>query len=609
MSFTIPSVCAKFMMLHRLQIMRSLATVLTIGIFVFDLLTPAAAAVGILYLLPMMIYLWNPNRRLTIVVASSATILTVIGALGSPAGDRELAILNRVLTVFVLWFAAALYLKRVATQASLERSNVRLGGILESAMDAIITIDADQRVLLFNPAAEAMFHCPAEKAIGRAIGEFLPQRFRDAHQEHVREFGRTRVTSRRMGTLGTVIGLRSDGAEFPVEASISHVDAAGSKLYTVILRDVTERKRSEEQLRLAIEAAPSGMILVDQQGQIILVNAQIEHQFGYSRHELLGQLVELLVPESFRAAHRGDRQHFFSAPSTRQMGKGRELFGRRKDGSEFPIEIGLNPVDTSEGIHVLASVIDITERKRLEQQLRRTERIAELGTLASGMAHEIGTPMNVILGRAEYLLGRVKEEPIQKGLQIIITQVERITKVMNQLLAFARRKTPERMPLALREVVEHSLEMFEQRLEQARIDVMLDTDDRCPNILADPDQLSQVLINLIMNAIHAMPEGGTLRIGIASADNTVKLTVADSGHGIPADALKKVFDPFFTTKEFGKGTGLGLTVVKGILEEHGGSIAVESQEGKGTTFTILLPTVPTPGGSANGQSHSTPAVL
>jgi len=462
---------------------------------------------------------------------------------------------------------------------------------------------------MFNPAAETMFHCPAGKAIGRAIGEFLPQRFREAHQEHVREFDRTRVTSRRMGTLGTVTGLRSDGGEFPVEASISQVDVAGNRLYTVILRDVTERKRSEERLRLAIEAAPSGMILVDQRGQIILVNVQIEHQFGYSRDELLGQPVELLVPESFRAAHVGDRERFFSAPSTRQMGKGRELFGRRKDGSEFPIEIGLNPVNAPEEIHVLASVIDITERKRLEQQLRRTERIAELGTLASGMAHEIGTPMNVILGRAEYLLGRVKEEPIQKGLQTIITQVERITKVMNQLLAFARRKSPERVPLALHEVLEHSLEMFEQRFGHSRIDVTLDTDDSRPNILADPDQLSQVLINLIMNAIHAMPEGGNLRIGITSDGDRVKLTVADSGHGIPPDALKKVFEPFFTTKEFGKGTGLGLTVVKGILEEHGGSIDVESEEGKGTTFTIVLPAGPAGGGSANGQSHSTPAAL
>jgi len=597
------------MSLHRLQIMHGLAIFLTIGIFVFDWLTPAAAAVGILYLLPMLILLWHPNRRLTFVVAFSATILTVIGGLGSPSDDRELAILNRVLTVFVLWFVAVLYLKRVETQASLEKSNVRLSGILESAMDAIVTIDADQRVLLFNPAAEVMFHCPAGEAIGRSIDEFLPQRFRKAHEEHIRVFGRTRITSRRMGTLVTVTGLRSDGTEFTAEASISEVDVSRSKLYTVILRDVTERKRSEEQLRLAIEAAPSGMILVDQQGQIILVNAQIEHQFGYSRHELLGQPVEVLVPESFRAAHVGDRQRFFSASSTRQMGKGRELFGRRKDGSEFPIEIGLNPVNAPEGIHVLASVIDITERKRLEQQLRRTERIAELGTLASGMAHEIGTPMNVILGRAEYLLGRVKEETIQKGLQTIITQVERITKVMNQLLAFARRRSPERVPLVLRDVVEQSLEMFEQRFESARIEVKLDTDDRCPNIHADPDQLSQVLINLIMNAIHAMPDGGSLRIAIASADDTVKLTVTDSGHGIPTDVLKKVFEPFFTTKEFGKGTGLGLTVVKGILEEHGGSIAVESQEGKGTTFTILLPTGPTPGGSANGQSHSTPAAL
>ena len=147
------------MSLPRLRIIRSLAIALGIGIFIFDLLTPATSAVGILYLLPMLILLWHPNRRLTFVVAFSATILTVIGGLGSPSDDLELAILNRVLTVFVLWFVAVLYLKRVATQASLEKSNVRLSGILESAMDAIVTIDADQRVLLFNPAAETMFHC------------------------------------------------------------------------------------------------------------------------------------------------------------------------------------------------------------------------------------------------------------------------------------------------------------------------------------------------------------------------------------------------------------------------------------------------------------------
>ncbi|NJN36237.1 MAG: GHKL domain-containing protein [Nitrospiraceae bacterium] len=204
------------------------------------------------------------------------------------------------------------------------------------------------------------------------------------------------------------------------------------------------------------------------------------------------------------------------------------------------------------------------------------------------MAHEIGTPMNVILGRAEYLMDRITEEPIKKGLQTIITQVERITKVMNQLLSFARRKLPERRPLDLRRVIEDSAEIFQERFARNQIHVEMALTDSCPLVLADADQMSQVVINLIMNAIHAMPDGGTLHVGLAPAEQMVELTIADTGHGMPQELSKKIFEPFFTTKEFGQGTGLGLTVVKGIIEEHQGAIAVESEEGKGTTFKSAL---------------------
>jgi signal transduction histidine kinase len=261
----------------------------------------------------------------------------------------------------------------------------------------------------------------------------------------------------------------------------------------------------------------------------------------------------------------------------------------RVDGSVVDVEIVAARFVDQEGAGIEVVVRDISERIQMQEQLKKAERLAELGTVASGMAHEIGTPMNVILGRAEYLMNRVKEEPIKKGLQTIVTQVERITKVMNQLLSFARRQAPERRPLDLKAVVENSIEIFQERLARNRIHVELQKDEQCPPVLADADQMSQVLINLIMNAVHAMPEGGTLRVGMERANEMVMLTVADTGHGIPPEVAKKVFEPFFTTKEFGKGTGLGLTVVKGIIEEHQGAIAVESEPGKGTTFTILLP--------------------
>ena len=160
---------------------------------------------------------------------------------------------------------------------------------------------------------------------------------------------------------------------------------------------------------------------------------------------------------------------------------------------------------------------------------------------------------------------------------------------MNQLLAFARRKTPERRAVDLGQTIDDSLEMFHERMTHSRITVEKVIEANMPSVHADRDQLIQVLINLVMNSIHAMPEGGRLRLSLTREDSHVRLGVSDTGHGMPEEICSKVFDPFFTTKDFGKGTGLGLTVVKGIIEEHGGTIAVESVVDKGTTFWIRLP--------------------
>jgi PAS domain S-box-containing protein len=354
----------------------------------------------------------------------------------------------------------------------------QLAGILLSAMDAIITVNADQRIIVFNPAAEKMFRCRASEAIGQPIDRFIPARFREAHQQHIRKFGEAHVTNRRMGALGAVIGLRGDGEEFPAEASISQVEAEGQKLYTVIIRD-------------------------------------------------------------------------------------------------------------------------ISERKKLEEQLLQTERLAELGTLASGMAHEIGTPMNVILGRAEYLQRKTKDLDTAKGFQTIIEQVERITRIMNQLLTFARRRPIERRPTNLNKVVEDTLEVMQERLMRHSITVKTELAPSLPLADVDPDQISQVILNLGINALHAMEDGGTLLVRTAvvpeskgSAEDyseMIEVSMADTGHGISPEDLDKIFIPFFTTKEVGKGTGLGLTVVHGIVQEHGGRILVESQVNKGTTFRVRLP--------------------
>jgi signal transduction histidine kinase len=227
-----------------------------------------------------------------------------------------------------------------------------------------------------------------------------------------------------------------------------------------------------------------------------------------------------------------------------------------------------------------------------QHQLRQTERLAELGTLASGMAHEIGTPMNVILGRAEHVMQRTTDERVRKGLAIIIAQVERITKIMNQLLTFARRCPIERRLIDLRRTIADCLDVVQDRVARQRITVETVCADDLPLAYADPDQMSQVLLNLVINALHAMPNGGVLRITLSSVDGKLKLIIADTGHGIATHDLPKIFNPFFTTKGVGKGTGLGLTVVHGIVQEHGGSIEVDSEPGRGAAFTISLPLAP-----------------
>src|ERR1043166_9287700 len=274
-------------------------------------------------------------------------------------------------------------------EAALSASQARLSGIVDSAMDAIITIDQTQQILVFNRAAERMFQCPAAEALGKSLDRFIPERFRSTHFAHIQQFGETGVTTRAMAGARSIYGLRADGQEFPMEASISQVEAGGQKLFTVIMRDITERKLADERFRQLIEGAPNGMVMVDQSGKIALVNAQIEKSFGYSRDELLGQRIETLVPERFRSQNPTSRDNFTAAPTTRSMGAGRDLFGLRKDTSEFPVEIGLNPIETEQGTMVLGTIVDITERKRAEEKLRKSqEQLAGvIGNINDGSQH------------------------------------------------------------------------------------------------------------------------------------------------------------------------------------------------------------------------------
>ncbi|HJT19034.1 MAG TPA: PAS domain S-box protein, partial [Nitrospira sp.] len=497
--------------------------VLTFVIFILDLLTPIGVAVSVLYVLPLSLTILSTSDRHPLYVCLVATALLWADLFLKPAGvPLEYGMLNRLLGTSALWLMALGLLQYKRNQSRLATvqtdrfiAQLRLESIIQSAMDAIITVDERQHILLFNEAAERMFKCRAQEAIGRPLDAFIPPRFREDHRRHVQAFGLSGVTNRKMGELGSVKGLRPDGTEFPIEAAISHVTVESKSFFTVILRDITERmhaerllRQNEERYRRLLAVSPLG-IMVTRQDRVVLINdAGVKLFKAGQATDMLGTSLSELFDHGRDGTIRDQLQPLFNRDNVIPLVEEKL---RAIDGSVLDVEMTAVGFTDEEGPAILFKFRDLSERRRLHEQLRRTERIAELGTLASGMAHEIGTPMNVILGRAEYLMDRVSDEAVKRGLQTIISQVERITKVMNQLLAFARRKSPDRAPLALREVIDNSLEMFQERLVKAGVHVDVETDEPCPKILADVDQMSQVLINLIMNALHAMPQGGTLR--------------------------------------------------------------------------------------------------
>jgi len=490
------------------------------------------------------------------------------------------------------WLRAA---QPIQTQTPEGRGTMELplAEMIHSLMDGLIIINEKQHILLFNAAAARLFQRSEQDTLGKPIEELIPERFRDAHKQHIEDFALHSTTSRRMGDLGTVIGLRSNGEEFPVEAAISKIETDGKKWLTVILRDVTERMRmeqqlkdSEEQFQTFMNHCPALAWMKDQEGRYVYVNKTFEEILQLPLAACAGKTDNDIWPQSVA---RQLQEHDLAVLS---QGKPIELHeqvptpdNELKDWLVFKFPL----IKQNTNRYVGGFAVDMTQRNQLEKQLRQTERVAELGSLTSGLAHEIGTPMNVILGRAELLLRKAPDETTQKGLQIIVSQVERVTKLINQLLSFARKRPGERRPIDLPVVIKDVLDVVQERQKKQHIQVETHWDLHTPKIIADPDQMHQVLLNLVMNAFQAMPKGGRLSIELQGRTSNIELTISDTGCGISKENLPKLFEPFYTTKEVGEGTGLGLSVVQGIIKEHHGSIAVDSQPGQGTTFRLLIP--------------------
>ena len=472
--------------------------------------------------------------------------------------------------------------------------------VVEAAPIAIVVADADGRVTLINEQGEHLFGYDRNELLGRSIEELVPVRLREAHPGLRRSYSAAPAT-RAMGAGRELFGLRKDGTEVPIQIGLNPIATPQGDFTLAAIIDISERQRGEDHFRSVVEAAPNAMLMVDRAGAIALVNAQGERLFGYTREELLGVPVENLVPERFRSGHSGLRAGFHRMPSTRAMGAGRDLFGLRKDGTEVPIEIGLNPLSTPQGEFVLASIIDITERKHAEQMRLQRDRAVDASQLKSQfvatMSHELRTPLNAIIGGAELLSATNLDEHQRNFVESIDQSAEALLSVISSILDFSKIEAGkvdlEARDFELESVVAAAAAVLAPQTRDKGLTLHTYVDPLIPPTLrGDQDRLRQILLNLIGNAVKFTARGRVvvraLPAEMSSRYARVRFEVQDSGIGIAGKTLTKLFEPFVQADSSHSrphgGTGLGLSISKRLVELMDGEIGVTSELGSGSQF-------------------------
>jgi len=488
----------------------------------------------------------------------------------------------------------------------LETSEERYKDLVENSPEMIHSVNADRYFIHVNKTELDTLGYSLEEMRNKRIEDIVPEKHKERAKKHIERVikdGRSRVELQ---------FITKEGREIDVEVSATALYHPITRQFVktrAFVRDITDRKRLERHLKEyheileqkvsertrelketkdylenLLEAANDVIYTLDTDGVITYVNKKVE-DWGYRKEELIGKpFLSILSPR-----HHGDR---FRKALVEGIRHTFEVEVIDKSGETKNAVLSISPLRGDKGsiVGVLGIANDITERKRLEQQVAQAEKMSAIGQLAAGIAHEINNPiggiLNCLYNLRRHRLSREREEEYLKSME---DGIQRVQKTVDQLLDFSQQHEPELREVDINTLVEDVLSLMSYAFAKNGIVLRKDLDQALPRIMLDPHKIGQVVMNILMNAVHAVGEKGEIRVRTFLEESWCCIDVTDNGVGIPSHILPKIFDPFFTTKDVGKGTGLGLAVSLGIVEKHSGKIDVKSQEGKGATFIIKLP--------------------
>ncbi|AFY83057.1 PAS domain-containing sensor histidine kinase [Oscillatoria acuminata] len=479
---------------------------------------------------------------------------------------------------------------RKTAQRALQASQARLAGLVEIARDGIISVDGKQRITLFNQGAERIFGYGAAEVLGQPLDLLMPNRFVRNHRLLVENFGKTSGRTQSMGERTEIIALRADGTEFPAEASISKLEIEGEQIFTAILRDISDRKRTEaalSQLAAIVEDSEDAIFSKTLDGTVVSWNASAERLFGYSPAEVIGQsILNLIIPSDRQSEESTLLEKIIQGESVQQF----ETVRRRKNETLIHVALTISPVKDGQGHIMGISTIarDISDRHQIERMKNE---------FISIVSHEIRTPLTSIRGAIGLLASGMydnKPERVQRMLEIALTDSDRLVRLVNDILDLERLESGRLELVKERCDAAHAIAQAVEGLQAIadKAGVRFSLPPGTATVWASPDALQQVLTNLLSNAIKFSPPQSIITLTVQPQWQGVLFAVRDSGRGIPPDKLEMIFNPFqqidaSDSRQKG-GTGLGLTICQRLVHQHGGRIWVESTLGEGSTFYFTL---------------------